>query len=113
VENGVVPLEIVCVQRKGKGEHRHVITVGVRTPEVVIRFSVKTVRKIIKRRALEFYCVGGDGEKVPVRRFRCICGVKTVRTVGDDIHDGYLSALPTCLPPSSPKATGLGEPPSS
>jgi hypothetical protein len=107
MENGVMPLEIVCVQRKGKGDHRHVTTVGVRTPEVVIRFSVKTVRKIIKRSALDFYCIGHDGEPVPVRRFRCTCGAKTIKTVRDDVHDGYLSALPTCLSPSSPKAAGF------
>jgi hypothetical protein len=107
VENGVMPLEIVCVQRKGRGEHRHVTTVGVRTPEVVIRFSVKTVRKIIKRQALEFYCIGHQGESVAVRRFRCGCGAKTIKTVGDDIRDRYLSGLPTCLQPGSPKAKGL------
>jgi hypothetical protein len=110
VENGVMPLQVVCVQRKGKGDHRHVTTVGVRTSEVVIRFSVKTVRKVLKRRTAEFYCVGPDGETVPVRRFRCACGAKTIRTDDGDILDGFLSALPTCLQPGSPKATGLTGP---
>lgn len=105
-----MPLQIVCVQRKGKGDHRHVTTVGVSTPEVVIRFSVKTVRKVLKRRAVEFYCIGSDGESVPVRRFRCDCGAKTIRTVGNDIDDGYLSALPTCVHPGSLKAKGVGAP---
>jgi hypothetical protein len=102
-----VALEIVCVQRKGKGDHRHVTTVGVRTNEVVIRFSVKTVRKTLKRRTVEFHCVGPDGDSVPVRRFRCECGAKTIRTTRDDVRDGYLSNLPTCLSPSGPKAEGV------
>jgi hypothetical protein len=104
-------LQIVCVQRKGKGDHRHVATVGVRTSEVVIRFSVKTVRKVLKRRTAEFYCVGPDGASVPVRRFRCSCGAKTIRTTTDDMHDGHLSALPTCVAPGSPRAKGLTAPP--
>jgi hypothetical protein len=92
-----VGLQIVCVERKGKKPaHRHVIAVGVDTPQVVIRFSVKTVRKILKRRTMEFYCLGPGGQQVTVRRYRCSCGVKTIRTQPDDIADGVLSALPTC-----------------
>ena len=86
-------LQVICVERKGKKPaHRHVVAVGVDTPQVVIRFSVKTVRKILKRRTMEFYCLGPGGEQVAVRRYRCSCGVKTIRTQPDDL----LSGLPTC-----------------
>jgi hypothetical protein len=92
-------LEIVCVERKGKKPgHRHVTAIGVDTTKVVIRFSVKTVRRIIKEGTVDFYCVGPDGEQVAVRRFKCGCGVKTIRTDTDDVADGYLSALPICTP---------------
>ena len=90
-------LQIVCVERSGKkADHRHITAVGVDTPQVIIRFSVKTVRKILKRRTMEFTCLDPDGNQVTVRRFRCTCGAKTLRTQPDDITDGVLSALPTC-----------------
>jgi hypothetical protein len=41
--------------------------------------------------------VGPDGEQVAVRRYKCRCGVKTIRTAPDDVTDGYLSALPRCV----------------
>jgi hypothetical protein len=90
-------LEVVCVERKGKkSKHRHVSAVGVDTTGAVIRFSVQTVRKIIKEGSVDFYVVGPSGERASVRRYKCRCGVKTIRTGADDVTDGYLSALPTC-----------------
>jgi len=103
-----VGLEIVCVERKGKDPaHRHVSAVGVDTSQVIIRFSVKTVRKILKRATVDFYCRGPDGEPVRIRRYRCTCGIKTIRTKPDDVTDGCLSALPTCpRPGQASPATG-------
>jgi hypothetical protein len=90
-------LEIVCVERKGKKpKHRHVAAVGLAVNKTVIRFSVKTVRKIIKEGTVDFYCLGPDGEKVPVRRHKCRCGVKTIGIGAGDVADGHLFRLPTC-----------------
>ncbi len=90
-------LQIVCVERKGPSPaHRHITAVGIDTPQVVIRFSVKTVRRVIKRQTMEFYCLDGEGKPLVVRRFRCHCGAKSIRIGDDDIADGVLSALPTC-----------------
>jgi trans-aconitate methyltransferase len=101
-------LQVVCVDRKGKqAGHRHVSAVGVSTSEVVIRFSVKTVRRILKRGTVDFYCIGPDGSRVSLRRYKCRCGAKTVRTGDDDLADGVLSELPTCPRPGPVKATGL------
>jgi len=99
-------LEIVCVERKGRDPgHRHVSAVGVSTSQVIIRFSVKTVRKTIKRGTVDFYCTGPNGARIAVRRFTCPCGARTIRTLHDDLHDGVLSALPTCPRPGALKAT--------
>lgn len=101
-------LQIVCVQRAGKDpRHRHVRAVGVSTSQVVIRFSVKTVRKTIKRGTVDFCVVGPDGTVVSVRRYRCACGAKTIRTTDDDLNDGLLSVLPSCPHPGSLKGSDL------
>jgi len=90
-------LEIVCVERKGKKpKHRHITVVGVAVNKTVIRFSVKTIRRIVKEGTVEFYCLDPNGEKIRVRRYKCHCGVKTIRTGSDGVTDGYLSRLPTC-----------------
>ena len=90
-------LQIVCVERKGKKPgHHHVTAIGVDTSQVIIRFSVKTVRRILKRGTVDFYALGRGGEQVRVRRFTCPCGAKTIRTGRDDTTDGVLSLLPGC-----------------
>jgi hypothetical protein len=92
-----VGLEIVCVERKGqKAQHRHVRVVGIEVNGTVIRFSVKTVRKIIKQGSVEFFCADPSGERRRVRRYKCRCGVKTIRTGDDDVADGALSSLSHC-----------------
>ena len=87
---------MVCVERAGKGAHRHVTTVGVSAGNTIIRFPVKTVRRLIKRGDVAFYALNAAGKKVRVRRFRCACGRATIRTGHDDIADGVLSALSRC-----------------
>ncbi len=89
-------LQIVCVERAGKGDHRHVVTVGVATGNTIIRFSVKTVRRLIKNGDVSFYAIGPDGRKERIRRFRCTCGRGSLRTGSDDVNDGVLSDLPSC-----------------
>lgn len=101
-------LQIVCVERKGKKpNHRHVSAIGVNTSQVVIRFSVKAVRRIIKKGTVDFYCVGPDGTEMRVRRYKCRCGAKTIRTLADDVNDGYLSWLPSCPGPTELRASSL------
>jgi hypothetical protein len=90
-------LEIVCVERKGKkAGHRHVTVIGVDTTKVVIRFSVKTVRRIIKEGTVDFFYTGPDGLPVAVRRYKCRCGAKTIRAVRGPEIDGELSQLASC-----------------
>jgi hypothetical protein len=92
-----VPLQIVCVERSGRSQrHRHVTIVGVATGNTFLRFSVKTVRQLIKKGTVDFYCVNVVGDPVQVRRFRCSCGRKTIRTRRDDVADGALSVLSIC-----------------
>jgi hypothetical protein len=92
-----VPLQIVCVERSGRSpRHRHVTVVGVATGNTFLRFSVKTVRQLIKKGTVDFYCVNEAGDPVRVRRFRCSCGRKTIRTRRDDMTDGALSELSMC-----------------
>jgi hypothetical protein len=92
-----VPLQIVCVEREGKDRrHRHVSMVGVVAGNTIIRFSVTTVRKLIKKGTVSFICLDANGRKVPVRRYRCDCGTKSIRTASNDQDDTTLSRLPTC-----------------
>jgi hypothetical protein len=105
-----VGLQIVCVERKGKKPgHHHVTAIGVDTSQVIIRFSVKTVRRILKRGTVDFYALGGEGEPVRVRRFTCRCGAKTIRTGRDDTTDGVLSLLPACPSPADPGPSVPGQ----
>ena len=90
-------LEIISVRLKGKKpKHRHVTTVGLMVNNTVIRFSVKTVRKIITEGTVEFYCLTPDGKQVPVRRYKCRCGAKTIHTNAGDAAGDLLSRLPIC-----------------
>ncbi len=92
-----VPLQIVCAERSGKdARHRHIDAVGIATGNTIIRFHVKTVRQLIKKGTVSFFCLGPNAENVKVRRYKCACGRKTIRTIPDDITDQVLSALPTC-----------------
>ncbi len=92
-----MPLQIVCVDRSGRDpRHHHVSAVGISTGNTVLRFSVKTVRQLIKKGTVHFYCVDANGDEARVRRYRCSCGRKTIRTDPDDIADGALSTLLTC-----------------
>ena len=92
-----MPLQVVCVDRSGKSrDHRHVVAVGITTGNTILRFSVKTVRQLIKKGTVVFYCIDPTGNRVEVRRFKCSCGQKTIQTVRDDLHDGALSALSSC-----------------
>jgi hypothetical protein len=118
-------LEIVSVMRKGKKpKHRHVTAVGLIVNNTLIRFSVQTVRKIIKEATVDFYCLDSDGEQVPIRRYTCRCGVKTIRAGVGDAVDGPLSRLPICgettevvamaarIPPTSTTGSAIPKPPS-
>ncbi len=92
-----MPLQVVCVERSGPSrDHRHVAAVGITTGTTILRFSVRTVRQLIKKGTVTFYCLDRDGRRVEVRRYRCACGRGTIRTGADDLADGALSELSSC-----------------
>jgi hypothetical protein len=90
---------VTCVNRAGSDpEHCHIIEVGIRprtggSGRIV---PVKLVRQQIKRGVHRFFSVDGSGHRVRVRRFKCTCGRKTIRTLQSDLTDGNLSLKHPC-----------------
>jgi hypothetical protein len=89
-------LPVVCVERAGKGEHRHVAKVGVATGNSIIRFSVKVVRRLIKQGDVAFYVMDAEGRMHRLRRYRCPCGRGSLWAGDHHAGDGLLAELPSC-----------------
>ncbi len=93
---------ITCVNRSGTDpEHRHITEVGIRprtggSGRVV---PVKLVRQQIKLGVHNYFSVDASGHRVPVRRYKCVCGRKTIRTFPDDLADNNLSVKNPCASP--------------
>jgi hypothetical protein len=93
--------QILCVNTEHS--HRHIIKVGTgpELGDVTKTWSVKKVRKAIKKGKHRFYTVSPTTAKVAdVRRWRCKqsgCGsVKTIRSEGDVVEDNNLDNLTPC-----------------
>jgi hypothetical protein len=90
---------VVCVDRPGDDpEHDHVYQALVRPVGGGDGklLPVKDIRRQIKLGANRFFSLNGEGERVRVKRYKCGCGCKTIRTGPDDIRDGNLSIKGPC-----------------
>ena len=90
--------DVVCVTRSSSDpDHGHITKVGVTQgayPTIIL--SVKAVRQMIKWTDVKFFSTDANGNRVKVWRYKCGCGVKTIRTGHDDTRDDNLSAKPSC-----------------
>ena len=90
---------ITCVNRSGSDpEHSHIIEVGIRprtggSGRVV---PVKQIRQQLKLGVHRYFSVDTLGNRVPVKRYKCVCGRKTIRTLSDDLADNNLSRKKPC-----------------
>jgi hypothetical protein len=86
--------QILCVTTKYQDPREHIVSVGTGTVTVDRTWTVKQVRKAIKRGDDHFYTVGPtSGEQAAVRRYKCACGVKTIRSDDDAVEDNNLDNL--------------------
>lgn len=91
---------ITCVNRSGTDpDHAHVTEVGIRprtggSGKIV---PVKQIRQQVKLGLHRYFAVDLAGHRVRVRRYKCICGRKTIRTTSDDIADNNLSIKKPCV----------------
>ena len=90
---------ITCVTRSGSDpEHCHITEVGIRprtggSGRVV---PVKLIRQQIKLGVHRYFSVDAAGHRVRVKRYKCVCGRKTIRTFDDDLADDNLSSKRPC-----------------
>lgn len=92
---------IICVTTEH--QHRHIVEVGTgpEPGDVTKMWSVKKVKKAIKKGTHRFYTVSPTTNRVAeVRRWKCTepgCGaVKTIRSEGDVVEDNNLDKLASC-----------------
>lgn len=91
---------IVCVNRSGSDpKHSHITEVGIQPlaggPTQVK--PVKSIRRDIKLGVNRYFSTDPSGRRVRVRRYKCDCGTKTIRTKRDDIGDNNLSVKAPCI----------------
>jgi len=90
---------VTCVNRSGNDpKHSHIAEVGIRprtggSGRVV---PVKLVRQQIKLGVYRYFSTDATGHLVPVKRYKCACGRKTIRTHPDDLADNNLSVKRPC-----------------
>jgi len=90
---------VICVDRSGEDtENSHIYQAFVRptTGGMGRLLPVKDIRREIKLGVHRYFSTDPDGNEVQVKRFKCSCGRKTLRTKPDDIHDSNLSAKGPC-----------------
>jgi hypothetical protein len=91
---------VTCVDRASGGdpEHSHVYQAFVRPVQGGMGrlLPVKDIRREIKLGYHHFLSEDEHGQRVPVKRYKCICGIKTIRTKPDDLHDSNLSLKGPC-----------------
>ena len=96
----MVDYVVVCVDRFGDAEpmHNHIYQALVRpvTGGAGRLLSVKDIRRSITFGIHRFFSVDIDGNRVQVRRYRCGCGYRTIRTNPDDIRDSNLALKGPC-----------------
>jgi|ERR1700722_20626461 hypothetical protein len=89
-----------CVDRSESGDprHRHVYQAFVRpvTGGMGRLLPVKDIRREIRLGVHHFFSEDPKGRRALVKRYKCACGFKTIRTKPDDIRDGNLSAKGPC-----------------
>ena len=90
---------VTCVNRSGSDpEHCHIAEVGIRPRAggsgMVV--PVKLIRQQIKMGVHHYFSVDAAGHRVRVKRFKCACGRKTIRTLEDDVRDDNLSLKRPC-----------------
>lgn len=90
---------VICVDRSGENDgHNHIYQALVRpvTGGTGRLLPVKDIRREIKLGVHHFYSADPRGNRMPVKRFKCECGRKTIRTKPDDINDDNLSRKGPC-----------------
>jgi hypothetical protein len=92
--------QILCVTTERQDPHEHIVNVGTGPAAggaADRMWTVKVVRKAIKAGTDSFYTVGPEsGERADVRRYKCGCGVKTIRSADDAVEDNNLDSLASC-----------------
>ena len=91
---------VTCVDRASGGdtEHNHIYQAFVRPVSGGMGrlLPVKGIRREIKLGYHHFLSEDERGQRIPVKRYKCQCGFKTIRTKPDDIQDGNLSLKGPC-----------------
>jgi len=90
---------VICVDRSGDdSEHSHIYQAFVRpvTGGMGRLLPVKDIRREIKLGVHRYFSTDRDAKRVQVRRYKCACGRKTIRTEPDDLHDNNLSEKGPC-----------------
>ena len=91
---------VQCVDRVSADDpgHSHVYQAFVRPLEGGMGrlLPVKDIRREIKLGYHHFWSEDERSKRVAVKRFKCACGFKTIRTKPDDIHDDNLSLKGPC-----------------
>lgn len=91
---------IVCVESEylTPQGHRHLTYVGIGDDpdSASSRMTVAQVRQDIAN-GVDYYTVGPvSSRRAYVERWTCACGIKTIRTVPDQVIDNNLDQLRTC-----------------
>jgi hypothetical protein len=91
---------VTCTSRSRATRHcdGHIVSVGtvLAGPGSTNHFTVQQVYTLMAAGAI-FVTVGRMSKKFAVvHRFRCACGVQTLRTGPDAVSDNNLDALPRC-----------------
>jgi hypothetical protein len=90
---------VICVDRSaGDDGHNHIYQALVRpaTGGVGRLLPVKDIRREIKLGVHRYFSTDPSENRIPVKRYKCQCGYKTIRTKPDDIHDNNLSRKGPC-----------------
>lgn len=91
---------VKCVDRASGGDprHSHIYQAFVRpvTGGMGRLLPVKDIRREIKLGYHHFFSEDDQGRRAPVKRYKCKCGFKTIRTKPDDIKDSNLSSKGPC-----------------